>query len=96
MAEMSMVEKVAKAMAAAESGPEGSALFSIHWDEFGDGYLDSARVAIEAMREPTDAMLDDGRDRANDYLDCGCYASQETAGECWKAMIDAALNSKEG
>ena len=32
MAEMSMVEKVAKAMAAAESGPEGSSLFAVHWD----------------------------------------------------------------
>lgn len=53
---MNMVEKVAKAMAAAESGPEGSSLFSVHWDEFGDGYMDSARIAIEAMREPTEAM----------------------------------------
>lgn len=77
---MGMIEKVAKAMASAESGPEGSALFSVHWDEFGDGYMDSARVAIEAMREPTEEM----------EL-AGSIHPHAASHECWCAMIDAAL-----
>jgi len=52
-----MIERVAKAMAANDSGPEGSRLFDIHWGEFGGGYMESARAAIEAMREPTDGMV---------------------------------------
>ncbi len=53
---MGMVEKVARAMVAADSGPEGSTLFAIHLREFGDGYRSAARAAIEAMREPSVAM----------------------------------------
>jgi len=29
-----MVERVAKALASVDSGPEGSKLFAIHWEEF--------------------------------------------------------------
>lgn len=105
MAEVSMVEKVANAIAVADLNASAMSLPYVSMEAMSeyvrlaveDGhYKAMARAAIEAIREPTDAMLDDGRDRANDYLDCGCYASQETAGECWKAMIDAALNGKEG
>jgi hypothetical protein len=53
-----------------------------------------ARVAIEAMREPTEAMLGaegvqdtGGKAKISGYLD---YFSAE---EIWKAMIDAALKS---
>lgn len=46
-----MIEIAAKAMAAADSGPEGSALFDIHWREFGESYLSGARVALEAARQ---------------------------------------------
>ena len=53
-----MIERVAKAMAENDSGPMDSALFAIHWREFGEGYIDSARAAIAAMREPTEAMLE--------------------------------------
>lgn len=57
---MRMVEKMARAMVAEDSGPEGSALFDIHWREFGEGYMVSARAAIEAMREPEDEMAKAG------------------------------------
>lgn len=45
-------------------------------------YLDAARAVIEAMREPTDAMM----------------AVQDTVvylRDMWPAMIDAALSEKE-
>lgn len=43
-----MVDRVARAMLAQDSGPEGSSLFDIHWNEFGEGYMQSARAAIQA------------------------------------------------
>jgi len=75
-----MIELVARAMVAADSGPEGSALFDIHWHEFGAGYLKSARAAIEVMREPTEAMLTAGR---------SAFGTQ------YRDMIDYAINEKE-
>jgi hypothetical protein len=54
---MTMIERVARAMVAADSGPVGSILFDIHLAEFGDGYRKNARAAIVAMREPTECVL---------------------------------------
>lgn len=52
-----LVERVARSAAARDSGPEGSALFEIHWREFGEGYKPSMRAAIatiyEALSETT-------------------------------------------
>ena len=45
---------------------------------------DEARAAIEAMREPTRAMSDAGRD--NNYM--------RYADPAWRAMIDAALREE--
>ena len=42
-------EKVARAMAAADGGPEGSTLFEIHMREFGDGYRNGADAAIAVV-----------------------------------------------
>ncbi len=42
-------EKVARAMIAADSGPEGSKLFEIHWEEFADGYRKGADAAIAEL-----------------------------------------------
>jgi hypothetical protein len=65
------------------------------WDDWGDGqdesriiHRDDARVAIEAMREPTEAMVD------------AAWASWEDVDGSkgfvgvWQAMIDAALGDK--
>ena len=76
---MDMVEKVAKAMAENDSGPMDSALFAIHWREFGEGYIDSARAAIAAMREPSEEMINEAADL--------CASPQDV----WENMIDAAL-----
>lgn len=84
---MNMIERVARAMVAADSGPEGSTLFDIHWEEFGEGYMAGARVAIEAMREPTDEMLDCGVD-ADDGM-----THPDTVVDIYQAMINAALTA---
>ena len=86
-----MIERVAKAMAENDSGPMDSALFAIHWREFGEDYIDSARTAIAAMREPTDEMNDAGADKCD-----GGGCAEESCqfgfmGKIWTAMIDAAL-----
>lgn len=49
-------------------------------------YLVDARAAIEAMREPTEAMEEAA-------LDVRPLMMPDTPRELWEAMIDAALNT---
>lgn len=70
----SMVERVAKAIALANRAPD-----SDDWPV----YVADARAAIEAMREPTDAMVDAGEGTMCPHA--GCIFSD---------MIDAALNEQ--
>jgi hypothetical protein len=42
---------MAKAMVAADSGPEGSYLFTVHWGEFGETYIEQAKIGFDAARE---------------------------------------------
>lgn len=85
-----MIERVARAIWASE--------YTSPWPD-GDGYPDDeyrlvarkqARAAIEAMREPTDAM------KAVDGIHWG-YGCHVCGGltEGWQAMIDAALSEGE-
>ena len=75
-----MVERVARALAARKCGlvkdPYGERLPDDLWQQC----IPDARAAIEAMREPTDKMLDAGPPFP--YMDKGV----------WQAMIDAALS----
>lgn len=50
-------------------------------------YEDMAKAAIEAMREPTEQMIDDGSWVEATGEIVGKYAAKE----CWHEMIDAAL-----
>lgn len=72
-----MIERVAKA------------IWSDYWDGEGCSWaemeessrqtaLSMARAAIEAMREPTEAMLE-------------AQFGQPSPADCWRAMIDAAV-----
>lgn len=83
--EMNMIERVARQMAAADSGPEGSEIFNIHWSEFDENYRNGARAAIEAMRSHTKDMDSAGYDAypGDDHLDI------------YRAMIDAALREND-
>lgn len=80
---MNMIEKVARAMAASDSGPIGSTSFEFHWAEVGHEYMHNAKAAIEAMRDPTEAMTTAGVEAWRNH-----YLSPVTQ---WRAMIDAAL-----
>ena len=83
-----MVERVARAMcAAAEDDWDWSVFYIVDANDTAETgrevYRDMARATIEAMREPTDAMLLADPRREMDLSE-----------ESWEAMIDAAL--KEG
>lgn len=91
---MSMVERVARALIADEydgghlSGAEIEACIAEDWclESRRKHFIRKARAAIEAMREPTEAMVKSGQTKCDDYLD---------AAECWAAMIDAALSEHQ-
>jgi len=85
----SMVEKVARAMVAADSGPEGSPLFEIHWREFGVRYKSSARAGIQAMREMTPEMS-----KAADIPGWDDSVTIGLGAEIWERAIDAALKEE--
>jgi hypothetical protein len=71
---MTKLEQVARAIAKSEGLNED-------WTK---QYLRHARAAVEALREPSEAMLDAG----NRQLDC---ANER---QCWQAMLDAILSEK--
>lgn len=87
---MDMAEKVARALCSADGrDPDELHCGSLIWEAHSEGFLEfpdyeaMAHAAIEAMREPTEAMLDAGRTKTN-------WGPHGT-GEVWLAMIDAAL-----
>lgn len=85
---ITMIERVARALCEAEGmewGAQASAMTSgSGGDNEQEYYLTQARAAIEAMREPTEAMQDAGESHCNDY---------GTPSGCFRAMIDAALTN---
>lgn len=95
MAEETMVERVAKALFDAVQPNYAGA--EISWDtsneEWGDedreGFRQSARAAIEALREPTPAMTTPhlGHHGFAEYGDVEAAA-------IWREMIDAALKER--
>jgi hypothetical protein len=67
MTRYEIIETIARALAVADSGPEGSALFETQWEKFSFDYLDNATVALSVIKavglvlvpvEPTDRMID--------------------------------------
>jgi len=85
MAEMSMVEKVAVALANhIHQGGDYGMTGEEAYEDRRDDYLAMARAAIEAMREPTPEMDDVGRD----------HNFSRYATPAWQAMIDAALSEE--
>src|SRR3990172_674046 len=80
-----MIERVAEAMARSDG-------FEIHERGYRrDLYRRRARAAIQAMREPTDAMKEAGRPwECADGPDAQLLAAED----CWGWMIDAALDEE--
>lgn len=89
-----MIERVAKAILATTGEPT-------MWDHYAPGtqehYRSMARAAIEAMREPTAAMIEVGD--ASVDLDWSLEPGEGLDGvdvtPAWRAMIDAALGTPE-
>ncbi len=80
-----MVESVAKAMA--EQGQAHT-----KWEDCAETFREKmraqARAAIEAMREPTPAMVDAGYEADNGE---DRHLGERGARDCWRLMVDAAL-----
>lgn len=76
---MTMIEKVALAMV-------GNRAFAKMGHHERQQWLETARLGVAAMREPTDAMLE----ASENAYDRGKYAMWH-----WNAMIDAALAEKD-
>lgn len=83
-----MIERVARKMAGQYMIDDGFGEDSRRGAEQGEmwkNFRASARAAIEAMREPTEAMIDAAYEHALD----------ENAKGVWQDMIDAALTDKQ-
>lgn len=75
-----MIERVAKAIHSHDFPT-----YALKWEDTKQQiYLDVARIAIEAMKEPTQAMLDAAEKS-------GSLEEGSSAYGCWQAMIEAAL-----
>ena len=95
---MTMIERVARAIYACRCR---TANVSPDWD--GMSVADraqiklEARVAIEAMREPTEEMLLAGWVRADaEWIGGARDLPQPEIARLWDALIDAALSAKSG
>lgn len=93
---MTMIERVARALLAVDYPDDvGGEMEYLWWDRHGETYLRYARAAIEAMREPTEAMIAAIRSAAIDsiYSDGIGHSDLEEGAEIVivSAMIDAAL-----
>ncbi|MFZ5784036.1 MAG: hypothetical protein ACOY4R_27880 [Pseudomonadota bacterium] len=63
-----------------------------------DALMVAARAAIEAMREPTEALIDAGRAATAAHLDIkgsGLTVAREKMRRRFNAMLDAALQETE-
>ncbi len=84
-----MIERVAKALFEDEWDDKSSE----PWESANPGerkaWLRSARVAMEAMREPTDLMGNGLNNLPGEYR-----AGSHSASDVWRVMIDAALEEK--
>ena len=85
MAESEMVERIARAIDAA-LGEEAD------WMDIDPEFMNKvARAALEAMREPTEAMVYEGYVRSAFAPECRVSSIQFDPKPVWIAMIDAAL-----
>lgn len=82
-----MISRIAKAM---EKRAEEPFAVSIHAAGLSDeDWIELARVAMETVREPTEAMLDGARGWSRVYV--GSPIDNKAATGCFQSMIDAEL-----
>ena len=93
-----MIERVARAIALAALDDETRSVVDPENWPVAESYCDMARAAIEAMREPTEAMIDAGvnakRQNVDVYFDGATVPRKNVERVIYKDMIDAALSEK--
>ena len=84
---MTMIDRVARALCI-DFVPDADwdYIKSMPVHPLGDRFTALARKAIAAMREPTDAMIDEAWEHTADP----CW--RENVADAWRAAIDAALS----
>ena len=106
---MTMIERVARAIHGEDYKGLDPDYADIAWDDHQHSYRLQARAAIEAMREPTEGMLDDADEPFHDEWkrqresnvkagrdkNAG-FGSGPFSSRIWQAMITAALSEGEG
>lgn len=90
-----MVEKVARAICDAGQGQWRKPPYNeLHTDALNNHWRHKARAAIEAMREPSEAMVKAGYDA---FMAWDARTGDDLGMEIiWRAMIDAALSDTKG
>ena len=89
-----MIERVAKALFL-KNNPR------LSWEkasrESTDHFRSVAKIAIEAMREPTEAMLVSGDEQIIEFLKDHIFALRDStpAAAAWQLMIDKALKDEQ-
>lgn len=83
-----MVERVA--LAIGRQITRGTVSLGPRHDGSENGWLEAARAAIEAMREPTVPMVGEGQEWALRGYDRGGM-DNDTGRNVWRGMIDEAL-----
>lgn len=93
---MDMVERVAGALKCSAGFCVLSEAAGIGESEFDRLAVEIARAAIQAMREPTAPMLEQGRRGLYDCAVHDGYGGIDTGPpvDVWQKMIDAALSSR--
>ena len=93
----SMIERVARALFEADY-PNPGEVEEGSWETGRVSYLQSARAAIDAMREPTDAMKSAAKayrdEWPQDQVDEPADFFAETFTKQWDAALDAALKEQ--
>ena len=90
-----MVERVARAICRAGGKNPDEVMLSLGGEKtlMWEAFEDVARAAIEAMREPTEAMTAAGSrvDVWHSWCAAGERIVDDSAGDVYRGMIDAAL-----
>lgn len=85
-----MIERVAQALQTNADFPRESGRTMVPMEDY---WRNQARVAIEAMRQTTEAMANAAVDAAAKAE--GWLTDEGTTNALWRAMIDAALAEKD-
>ncbi len=89
-----MIDRIAKAI---QREAWSNSVGSVPWDKipvvYQEGYRKWARKAVEAIREPTEAMCDMAIVTPNEYADGddGRRIALTKPADVWRTMIDEAL-----